>query len=54
LDISKAKAKLKWQPRWELSRALDSIVDWHQSWLSRDNMRKKTIEQIRFFESKAT
>jgi len=28
LDISKARTLLGWQPRWELRRALHSIVDW--------------------------
>lgn len=30
LDCSKAHTKLKWQPRWDLSQALEKIVRWHK------------------------
>jgi CDP-glucose 4,6-dehydratase len=51
LDISKASDKLKWRPRWTLHQALDSIVDWHQTWLKKGDLREKTMEQISLFES---
>lgn len=31
LDISKAKARLNWSPRWGLSAALEKIVEWDSS-----------------------
>lgn len=49
LDISKAAEHLKWQPRWTLVQALDSIVDWHQSWLGQRDIRKKTLDQISMY-----
>lgn len=51
LDISKARAKLKWHPRWSLTKALDSIVDWHQAWLGGANMHDKTLEQIQHHQN---
>lgn len=51
LDISKARAKLKWQPRWSLANALDSIVDWHQAWLGGADIRHKTLDQIAHYQS---
>ena len=51
LDISKARAKLKWHPRWSLAHALDSIVDWHQAFLSGTDMHQKTLSQIHQFQS---
>lgn len=46
LDISKARAKLKWRPKWSLGRTLDSIVDWHEAWLAGTNVQQKTLDQI--------
>ncbi|WP_312538030.1 CDP-glucose 4,6-dehydratase [Stutzerimonas nitrititolerans] len=46
LDISKARAKLKWRPKWSLGRTLDSIVDWHQAWLAGASIQEKTLDQI--------
>jgi len=51
LDISKARAKLKWHPRWSLARALDSIVDWHQAWLGGGDIHQKTQDQIKQYQS---
>ena len=50
LDISKAKARLSWQPRWPLQRALKASVDWHQQWLAGANMQVFTIQQITQFQ----
>jgi CDP-glucose 4,6-dehydratase len=46
LDISKAKARLGWQPRWPLATALEKITAWHHAWLSSANMHEFTFEQI--------
>ncbi|MFT4172259.1 MAG: CDP-glucose 4,6-dehydratase [Rhodocyclaceae bacterium] len=51
LDISKAKARLDWQPRWPLAIALHKIVEWHQSWLEQGDMRQKCLQQIAQFQS---
>ena len=46
LDISKAKARLGWQPRWPLATALEKITDWHQAYLAETNMHAFTMQQI--------
>lgn len=46
LDISKAKARLSWQPRWSLVTALAEIVAWHRGWLAHRDMKKLSLEQI--------
>jgi len=46
LDISKAKARLGWQPRWPLDTALKKITAWHHAYLNSANMHEFTIEQI--------
>ena len=51
LDISKARAKLNWHPRWSLAHALDTIVDWNQAWLGGANIHQKTLDQIKHYQS---
>lgn len=49
LDISKAKARLGWQPKWSLDIALAKIVEWHLVYLAQSsvhNMRSITLDQI--------
>jgi CDP-glucose 4,6-dehydratase len=46
LDISKAKARLGWQPSWPLATALPHITSWHQAWLANDDMKKLCLAQI--------
>lgn len=51
LDISKAKSRLDWQPRWGLSTALKQIVDWHHVWLNKGNVRTACLKQIHQYQS---
>ncbi len=46
LDISKARQRLEWAPRWSLETALRHITDWHQAWLSGQDMRAVCLKQI--------
>lgn len=46
LDISKAQARLGWQPQWSLAAALAHITTWHQAWLVNDDMKKLCLTQI--------
>jgi CDP-glucose 4,6-dehydratase len=46
LDISKAKERLGWQPRWELATALEHISNWHSAWLTREDMHQLCLAQI--------
>lgn len=46
LDISKARHRLSWSPRWALDEALDKIVEWHQAWLAKKDARALCLEQI--------
>lgn len=51
LDISKAKQKLHWYPRWPLQTALHHITNWHQAWLAGENMRNYCLQQISQYQS---
>lgn len=50
LDISKAKALLGWQPRWTLETALQATTGWHQKWLTGNDMKAVTLEQIKHYQ----
>ena len=49
LDISKARQILGWSPRWTLDQALDNVIEWHQAWRQRHDVRTKCMEQIEHY-----
>ncbi|MDE1947977.1 MAG: CDP-glucose 4,6-dehydratase [Burkholderiales bacterium] len=53
LDISKARQRLHWAPRWSLDTALARIVEWHRDWLAGQDMRAACQNQISQFLSAA-
>ncbi len=46
LDITKAKSKLGWKPRWSLETAIDKTVLWYQSFKEKKNMEEYSLKQI--------
>ncbi len=46
LDISKARHRLQWSPRWPLDLALEKIIEWHRAWLAGQDMRTTCLNQI--------
>jgi CDP-glucose 4,6-dehydratase len=50
LDISKAKARLQWRPRWSLDRALDKIVEWTKAYQKGEDVRAVCLRQIREYQ----
>ena len=51
LDISKARQRLQWTPRWSLEAALTRITEWHQAWLTGQDMRAICLTQISQYQS---
>jgi CDP-glucose 4,6-dehydratase len=51
LDISKARQRLQWAPRWSLETALKHIIGWHHAWLSGQDMRAVCLNQISLYGS---
>lgn len=51
LDITQARERLGWQPRWSLAQALDHIVDWHQAWRRSEDMRALCLKQIAAYDA---
>jgi CDP-glucose 4,6-dehydratase len=50
LDISKAKQRLHWMPRWSLEQALEHITHWHQAWLDGQDMHALCLQQIHQYQ----
>lgn len=46
LDCSKARSQLDWCPRWNLEKALDSIIQWTRRYRAGDDPRTVCLEQI--------
>ncbi len=46
LDCSKVKAQLGWQPRWNLTQALDSIVEWTKGYRNGVEIKSLCLKQI--------
>ena len=51
LNITKSRNRLGWSPRWSLPTALDKIIDWHDAWLKKANIRETCLEQINDYMS---
>jgi CDP-glucose 4,6-dehydratase len=50
LDISKARERLGWKPRWNLVTALDQTLAWHSAWRQGEDMRRATLAQIEAYQ----
>lgn len=51
LDISKAKARLGWQPKWSLDIALAKIVEWHLARAQGADVRQLSLAQIQSYQA---
>lgn len=49
LDISKAKDRLNWTPKWNLETSIKLIIDWNNAFNRQDDMRKYCINQIKSY-----
>jgi CDP-glucose 4,6-dehydratase len=50
LDSSKAKALLRWRPRWNLQTALDRTLLWQGGWKQGLDMASVSVQQIQQYE----
>ena len=46
LDCSKARTELGWNPKWDLERALESIIKWTRVYQKKGDLRKTCFSQI--------
>jgi CDP-glucose 4,6-dehydratase len=54
LDISKARMRLHWEPRWPLARGLDETVAWYRAWTRGADLQTFSLEQISRYEGGET
>ena len=50
LDITKAKERLGWVPKWDLERALEKTVGWYKSYYNGEDMREMSLKQIEKYQ----
>ncbi|HAZ10385.1 MAG TPA: CDP-glucose 4,6-dehydratase [Candidatus Omnitrophica bacterium] len=53
LNSSKARARLGWQPQWNLETALTKTIDWYKAYYNNQNMEQFTMDQILEYEMEA-
>jgi CDP-glucose 4,6-dehydratase len=51
LDISKSQIELGWQPKLDIGEALEKVIEWNHSWLNKENVKEKCLQQIRAFQA---
>jgi CDP-glucose 4,6-dehydratase len=51
LDCSKAAMQLNWYPKWNLNYTLESIINWHQNYLSGKNMQEQCLLEITKYQN---
>jgi CDP-glucose 4,6-dehydratase len=51
LDISKAKDKLNWTPKWNLESTIKRIVDWNKAFNRQEDMRQYCINEIKSYSN---
>jgi CDP-glucose 4,6-dehydratase len=50
LDSGEAERRLGWRAKWDLSEALERVVEWHEAERRGENMREVSLEQIEQFD----
>jgi CDP-glucose 4,6-dehydratase len=50
LDISKAKQQLGWEPKWDIFKTLDSIIEWNNAFIIGKDVKALTLKQINEFD----
>jgi|TARA_B110000259_G_C14029335_1_gene406060 CDP-glucose 4,6-dehydratase len=51
LDISKAKSKLGWTPKWNVENAIDNTVEWHIAFQENEKISDFSIKQIKLYQN---
>lgn len=49
LDCSKLKTTFKWNPHWDLEKAMEKVVEWSKAWVTGEDVRAIMDKQIEEF-----
>ena len=49
LDCSNLKTTFGWQPRWDLEKAIEAVVEWSKAWVAGEDVRAVMDKQIKEF-----
>ena len=52
LDSTKAITMLNWKPYLNITETIDFTSQWYKSYLNKENLEQKTLEQIELFNRK--
>ena len=51
LDCSKASNRLKWQPKWSLQQTLKLIIEWHQVYVNKGDVKEQCLIEIKKYSN---
>lgn len=51
LDCSKARAELGWRPKWDIEKAIDSIIEWTTAYHDKKDLRTVCLGQIEKYQN---
>jgi CDP-glucose 4,6-dehydratase len=51
LDCSKAANRLKWQPKWSLQQTLKLIIEWHQVYVNKGDVKEQCLTEIKKYSN---
>jgi CDP-glucose 4,6-dehydratase len=51
LDCSKASNRLKWQPKWSLQQTLKLIIEWHQVYVNKGDVKEQCLTEIKKYSN---
>jgi CDP-glucose 4,6-dehydratase len=51
LDCSKAKVELNWEPRWNINKTIEKIIEWNTSYQKHESILETCISQIKEYQN---
>jgi CDP-glucose 4,6-dehydratase len=52
LNCRKARMRLGWKPQWDENETIKRICDWYKAYLAKSDMRKYSLDEIKYYQSR--